>query len=126
MNALAVGLGGAIGALLRYAVSLWMVQRDPERWPWATLLVNVIGSGLLGGIVFHSIEQGALSQPMRLFLAVGLCGGFTTMSTFAFETLEYARMGLTGRAAAYALVSVTLSVAAVFVGGAAAQWVAGR
>lgn len=124
MNALAVALGGALGALLRYAVSLWMVRRDPERWPWATLLVNVIGSAALGGIAFHTIEQGALSQPARLFLAVGLCGGFTTMSTFAFETLEYARLGLGGRAAAYAMVSVVLSVAAVFAGGGVARWLA--
>jgi len=124
VNVLAVALGGALGALLRYAVSLWMVRSDPAGWPWATLLVNVLGSALLGGVAFHAIEQGALSQSTRLFLMVGLCGGFTTMSTFAFETLEYARMGLMGRAAAYAAVSVVASVAAVFVGGACARWVA--
>lgn len=124
MNALAVALGGGIGALLRYAVSLWMVRSHPEGWPWATLIANILGSAILGGVAFYTIEQGALSQSTRLFLMVGLCGGFTTMSTFAFETLEYARMGFVGKAAAYALLSVTLSVAAVFAGGAFARWVA--
>jgi len=124
MNALAVALGGAVGALLRYAVSLWMVRSHPAGWPWATLLVNVLGSALLGGLAFHTIEQGALSQPTRLFLMVGLCGGFTTMSTFAFETLEYVRMGFAGKAATYAILSVALSVAAVFAGGGVARWLA--
>lgn len=124
MNAIAVALGGGLGALLRYAVSLWMVRSHPEGWPWATLLVNVLGSAILGGLAYFTIEQGALSPPTRLFLMVGFCGGFTTMSTFAFETLEYVRMGFAGKAAAYALLSVTLSVMGVLAGGTLARWLA--
>lgn len=126
MNGLAVAAGGATGATLRYLISLWVVRGHADAFPWATLLVNIAGSFVLGAVVIHATETATLSAPLRLFLTVGLCGGFTTMSSFAYETLDFAARGLPGRALIYALASLILSVLAVFAGGAAAQWAAGR
>ncbi len=126
MTALAVAGGGALGALLRWAVGTWVVRGHADAFPWATLAVNIIGSALLGGITVWATETGGFSQATRLFLTVGLCGGFTTFSTFAYETADFAARGLQGRAALYALLSVTLCVGAVIAGGAVGQAVAGR
>lgn len=121
---LAVALGGALGATMRYAVGLWIIPAHPSAWPLATLGVNIIGSALLGMITVFATETGQLSTSARLFLTIGLCGGFTTFSTFAYETLDFAVRGLPLRAAGYAIASVVCCVAAVFVGGAAGQWLA--
>lgn len=126
MNLLAVAGGGALGAALRYLLGIWVVRGHLEAWPWATLLVNVVGSALLGGVTIYVTETGALSVPARLFLTIGLCGGFTTFSTFAYETADFAARGLGGRAALYAVLSVTLCVSAVIGGGAVGQLLARR
>lgn len=115
-NALAVGLGGAVGAVLRYGVGTWLPRTDPTAWPLATLGVNVLGSALLGFVAAQAEQGTAWSDPMRLFLTVGVCGGFTTFSSFAYETTELAARGQLGRSAAYAAVSVALCVLAVGVG----------
>jgi CrcB protein len=76
-----VGLGGALGALLRFGVSSWVPRLD---FPWHTLLVNLAGAFILGAVFLdHSMEPN-----MRLFVAVGFLGAFTTMSTFSVETIE--------------------------------------
>lgn len=121
---LAVALGGALGASLRYAVGLWIIPGHPSAWPMATLLINIVGSALLGAVTVFATETGQLSIAARLFLTVGICGGFTTFSTFAYETLDLAVRGLPLRAAAYAVVSVACCVAATFGGGAVGQWMA--
>lgn len=126
MNLLAVAGGGALGAVLRYLLGVWVVRDHLAAWPWATLMVNVAGSALLGGVTIYVTETGALSVPARLFLTLGLCGGFTTFSTFAYETADFATRGLGGRAAMYATLSVTLCVAAIFAGGAVGQLLARR
>lgn len=126
MNLLAVAGGGALGASLRYLIGLWVVRGHLEAWPWATLAVNVLGSAVLGLVTVYATEAGALGQPARLFLTVGLCGGFTTFSTFAYETADFAARGLPGRAALYALLSVMLCVAAIVGGGAVGQLMARR
>jgi fluoride exporter len=80
---LLVGLGGAVGSMLRYAVKLVLPQPDPAAFPWATLVVNVVGSfaiGLLGGVL-----TGDSHERYRLFILVGVLGGFTTYSSFALE-----------------------------------------
>lgn len=126
MNLLAVAGGGALGAALRYLLGVWVVRGHLEAWPWATLLVNVAGSAVLGGVTVYVTETGALSMPTRLFLTVGLCGGFTTFSTFAYETADFAARGFATRATVYALLSVTACVAAVIGGGAIGQLLARR
>lgn len=121
---LAVALGGALGASLRYGVGLWIIPAHPAAWPFATLGINILGSALLGAITVFATETGQLSMAGRLFLTVGVCGGFTTFSTFAYETLDFAVRGLPLRAAGYAIASVVCCVAATFGGGAAGQWLA--
>ena len=126
MNLLAVAGGGALGASLRYLIGVWITTDNHANWPWATLLVNVLGSAVLGGIAIYAVESGSVPTPVRLFLAVGLCGGFTTFSSFAYETADVAARGMPLRAGLYALVSVVLCLAAVLGGGAIGQLLARR
>ena len=112
MNLLAVFLGGGAGSLLRHLVALSL---PATAFPWATFAVNAIGSfaiGLFGG---WSARFG-WSEPLRLALTVGLCGGFTTFSTFSKESLALAESGRWGAFAAYALGGVALGLAAVAAG----------
>jgi CrcB protein len=111
-----VALGGAIGSALRFGVSEAM-RRAPvlASLPWATLTVNVIGSFVLGWYLRSSIAN-ADSPQVRAFVAIGLCGGFTTFSTFAFETATLLETGYLTRAAAYATLSVALCLGATFAG----------
>ena len=81
---LAVGAGGFIGSVLRYGLSL-AGQRFSATFPHGTLWANLLGCLLLGGVVALAAEAEILSPPARLFWATGLCGGFTTMSTFMYE-----------------------------------------
>jgi len=106
MGALLVFVGGGLGALLRYLVALAI------EGPLATLAVNVAGSFLIGLLV--AVPAGNV----RLFLAVGLLGGFTTFSAFSLDALRLWQRGEPVLAAAYVLASVLLSLAAV----AAAAW----
>ena len=106
MNLLMVFLGGGAGSLLRHLVALSIPS---AAFPWATFAVNALGSfaiGLFGG----------WSEPLRLALTVGLCGGFTTFSTFSKESLALAESGRWGAFAAYALGGVALGLAAVAAG----------
>ena len=112
MNVLMVFVGGGIGSVLRYFVALAIPS---AAFPWATLAVNVVGSlaiGLFGG---WSVRFG-WSDAARLALTVGLCGGFTTFSTFSKESLALAESGRWCAFAAYALGSVAIGHAAVAFG----------
>jgi len=111
-----VAAGGAVGSALRFGVGE-AVRRVPSlaSYPWATLAVNVLGSLVLGWFLRWSTAAETTPQA-RAFVAIGLCGGFTTFSTFATENLAFLEAGQPGRAAAHALASVVLSVGAVYVG----------
>lgn len=87
MSVLYVALGGAIGAAARYLAGLWLVARFGAGFPWGTFFVNVTGSFLIG-IVLVLVEEGTLPAEARLFLAVGILGGYTTFSSFSYETLQ--------------------------------------
>lgn len=88
-----VCLGGAIGTGARYLLSGWALGRLGTSFPYGTLAVNVIGSFLLGALMHFSLATGLLSPALRLVLAIGVMGGFTTYSTFNYETLGYFREG---------------------------------
>ena len=107
MNILAVALGGGIGAALRYGLSLLPISRE---FPVATLLTNFLGAFLIGLI---AAQAGRLSTRSVLLLKTGICGGFTTFSTFALETSGLLQAGRLPAAAAYVVLSVLLSVGAV-------------
>lgn len=112
-----VALGGALGALARHGVGWLALRHGPHAWPVGTLTVNIVGSlamGLLAGwLAFRGTGAG---EPLRLFLATGLLGGFTTFSAFSLETALMIERGELARAGAYAAGSLVLGVAALFLG----------
>lgn len=84
----AVAIGSAIGGTLRFWMSNLVHEYLSPVFPYGTLSVNIIGSFLIGLIMFGLNDRGLISQEMRLFLTVGVCGGFTTFSTFSLETVN--------------------------------------
>lgn len=111
---LAVGAGGAVGASARYLLGFLPVH-SRSGFPVMTLLINIIGAFLIG--LLAAVAKGSgLSPRMLLFLKVGVCGGFTTFSTFSLETAGLLQNGQTYAAAVYMVLSALLCVAAVFGG----------
>lgn len=86
-------LGGAIGTGCRYLLSGWLQRRTGADFPWGTLAVNALGSFLLGLLMEVALATEAFSLDLRLALTVGVMGGFTTYSTFNYETLQLFREG---------------------------------
>lgn len=119
---LAVGLGGALGAVGRYGISLLPLKSS---FPWLTLLTNLMGALLIGFIVGLT-ETGTSSQHMVLFWKTGVCGGFTTFSTFSLETLQLLEAGRMAQGTVYAVVSVALCIIGVWCGCAAGRAVHSR
>lgn len=116
----AIALGGAAGSLLRYGIGSVVQQRAGAGFPAGTLLVNVTGSLLLGFLMRWLLETTA-SPEMRAALTIGLCGGYTTFSTFSADTVRLLEEGSWGRAATYVLASVSLSLLATVAGLALAR-----
>jgi CrcB protein len=104
--ALAVGVGGALGALSRYGLDRWIEQRVDGVFPWSTFVINLSGCFLVGFLVAAVVDRQHAPQWLRIGLVVGFCGGYTTFSTFAQETLDL----LEGRELVVAVTSVTASV----------------
>lgn len=119
MRYLLIGLGGAVGSMLRYAVTV-SLQGGGARFPAGTLAVNLIGCFAIGALAELSDTRGLLSPDMRGLLMVGLLGGFTTFSAFAHETLNAARADDYLTVAGNVLLSVGLGLAAVWLGRGAA------
>jgi fluoride exporter len=117
-----VALGGALGSVARYAVSLGAARWLGAGFPWGTLLVNVAGSFAIGLLAALATSDGrpALGADARAFVMIGILGGFTTFSSFSLETLTLARSGALGAAAANASLSLALCLAAVWLGFGAA------
>jgi CrcB protein len=114
-----VALGSAIGGVGRALVGNWL--GDHVHVPWRTFAINVTGSFVLG-LFLHWAEVQSTGHPnLRAFVAVGVCGGYTTFSTFAYETVVLMETGAYGRAALYASLSVLSSIGAVFAGFATAK-----
>lgn len=86
-NYLFVFIGAAFGGVFRYWLSDVVQKYFNPFFPYGTLVVNILGSFLLGVIIFYFDERQLISQPVKLFLTIGFCGGFTTFSTFSYETL---------------------------------------
>lgn len=110
-------LGGGTGSVLRYCVQLALHERIvPYNFPWATFTVNIVGSFLIG--LFYALSaRFNLPTDIRLLLTTGLCGGFTTFSTFSNDSLILLKQGLHGLFLLYVVLSVTLGVAAALLGG---------
>lgn len=113
---IAVGLGGFTGSVLRYAVSRAMTHFPAASLPLGTLTVNILGCLLLGLLTGLFERHGSLSPEARLFFTTGLCGGFTTFSTFMGENFAMARSGQYPLLLAYLAISLTAGFALFFAG----------
>ena len=124
MAYLLAALGGASGALTRWAVVL-ALPRSSGEWPWATLTVNLVGCFLIGVLLAVLELRAPDAERMRTFLGAGVLGGFTTFSAFAVEFADLLRAGVLLLAAAYVAVSVLGGVLAVVAGAATGRAAAG-
>jgi CrcB protein len=111
-----VALGGALGSVSRFLLGPAIQRAFGFTFPFGTLFINVAGSFILGIVAATAIEGNALSPNSRAFLGIGFCGGFTTFSAFSLETLGLIEGGQIGRAGAYVIASVALSVTAAWLG----------
>jgi CrcB protein len=120
---LGVAVGGGIGSVARYATSVGTLALIGPGFPWGTLIVNVLGSLLIGLYFTLTEPDGRLlvSPAWRQFVLAGFCGGFTTFSVFSLETLLLARSGAWGLAGIFVAASLTLWLVAVWLGHAIAM-----
>jgi CrcB protein len=115
-NVLLIGLGGGIGSMARYLFQRWAMAIYPHHFPWGTFGVNLIGCSLIGiiwGISFRSFES---NESWKLFLMVGLCGGFTTFSAFTLEGIGLIREQRLALFFSYVVASVVLGLLATYTG----------
>jgi CrcB protein len=128
---LIIALGGAIGSICRFLVSLAISQRAQGSalmmgFPFATLLVNAVGSFLIG-VAYLILQQRFADHDaydlIRSFVIVGLLGGFTTFSAFSLETLHLFEYGLLGKAMLNIIASLTVCILAVFAGATLGRWI---
>ena len=110
-----VGVGGFIGAVCRYLIGM-VPLKEGCVFPIKTLMINIMGSFLIGIVAALAMKTDFLNPRTLLFLKVGICGGFTTFSSFALETTDLMKDGKMHLAVIYAVLSVMLGVLAVFAG----------
>lgn len=116
-NALLVGMGGFIGSVLRYLLNSWVYSLvEYPLFPWGILIVNILGClfiGIIGGL---AETREILTSSVRIFLMIGVLGGFTTFSSFGYDTFGLMRSGQLYLAAANVLLQVFLGLGAVWIG----------
>jgi CrcB protein len=110
----AVALGGALGSIARYLAGIYVGRWFGTGFPWATLFINVSGSFLIGAFAESFALRWDTSQTTRIFLVVGICGGYTTFSTFSLDVVTLIGRGEFFAASLYAIGSAVLSVAALY------------
>jgi fluoride exporter len=111
-----VAMGGALGSVLRYGMNLGVTRLMGDAFPWGILFVNVLGCFLIGAVsafFMHRLPEG---ETLRLFLAIGFLGGFTTFSAFSLDVLKLVNNGQTAAAISYVAASIALTLLAVFAG----------
>jgi CrcB protein len=116
MMLLYVGIGGALGSILRFLTMKLTTQWVGVGFPYGTLVVNILGSLAMGLLIGWSAHKAQLSQELRTFIAVGVLGGFTTFSTFSLDVVTLFERGGQWHALLYVCASVTLSVLALMLG----------
>ncbi|MBP6432466.1 MAG: fluoride efflux transporter CrcB [Ferruginibacter sp.] len=112
-NILWIGLGGALGSIARYSVSLLVPSKS---FPYSTFLVNIIGCLAIGIFMALSLKNQTTFNNYKLFLTTGLCGGFTTFSAFAIENVQLFENGKPLIALCYIALSIVLGIAAAYIG----------
>ncbi len=120
MEIVAVAAGGALGALLRFSVSLLSTKILSGNYPWATFIVNIIGAFIIGFLwgIFERVEA---SKHLKSFALIGVIGSFTTFSTLSLDTVKLMQAGQTKTALAYIGVTNVLGISMVILGYIAAQ-----
>jgi fluoride exporter len=111
-----VALGSAVGGVARFGLSGLVQQRAGPTFPLGTLVVNVSGSLLLGFLWRFALGTDSISPEVRALLTAGFCGGYTTFSTFSYETMVLLEEGASARAGAYVMLSVFLSLGGAWLG----------
>jgi CrcB protein len=122
-NALVIFLGSGLGGLLRWGLSGWVADRVGQTFPWGTLVVNVSGCFAIGLFAGLTGPDGRFLAPvaLRQFFMLGVCGGYTTFSSFGLQTLNLAEEGQWLRAGANVVLSVVLCLMGVWLGQIVAQ-----
>ncbi len=113
---LSIAAGGALGSMARYATGVYIGRWLGTSFPWGTLVINIVGSFLIGAFAEGFALRWDVSQTTRVFLVVGICGGYTTFSTFSLDIVTLINRGALLAAAAYIVASVALGVAALYGG----------
>ena len=123
-----VAFGSALGGVARYWLGGVVARSVGESFPYGTLLINIVGSFIIGFFGTLTLPDGPrpASLDARLFVMVGLCGGFTTFSSFSLQTFDLLRSGESMRAASYIVASVLLCVIGTAIGHALASSMIGR
>ena len=122
-----VGIGGFIGATLRYLIGNWIQNLlDNPEFPYGTLLVNLIGCLIIGFIIAISETQDNISQEIQIFLTVGVLGGFTTFSAFGIDTVNFIRNGDLHLGAINIVLQMTLGILAAWLGLITWKWIAAQ
>ena len=116
MPYVAVAVGGAFGALARYALDTWVSERTGGLFPWGTLIINVSGAFLLGLLATLAVDRSVLSPEIRPIAMIGFLGAYTTFSTWMLDCWRLAQIGAWPLAAANLLGSVALGLLAVGLG----------
>jgi CrcB protein len=115
MIQLLIAVGGAIGAVARFEVGRVIQPAGAGAFPWATLVINVAGSLLLG-FTYRYVDAMSEAAQLRAFIGVGFCGGFTTFSTFSYDAVRLLQDGQGARGATYIIASVAISILGTFTG----------
>jgi CrcB protein len=116
-----IAFGSALGGVARYLLGGWIQSRAGPAFPVGTLVINVTGSFLLGLLYRYATDSAAITPELRAMLTIGICGGYTTFSTFSYETVRLLDDGEFARAGAYIALSVAISIVATFLGIAAGR-----
>ena len=124
MILLYVAIGSAFGGVSRFLVGGFVQTRTALSFPVGTLLINVTGSFLLGFLARYVTVEAGFAPETRALLTVGFCGGYTTFSTFSYESLQLIEQGEIGKGGAYMVLSVALALAATIAGALLARTVA--
>ncbi len=112
-----VALGGGMGSVARYGVGQWANTALGDAFPWGTLIVNIIGSFVIGAVTaLAANDMPSVSENMRVFIAVGICGGFTTFSAFSLQTMALIQIGAWPQALLNIVGSVVVCLIAVWLG----------
>lgn len=121
IHVLLVGLGGSLGAIARYALTLWLHSRLGTSFPWSPAFINIGGSFLIGLLMTYGVEIAPFSSQAKSFLVTGIIGGLTTYSAFTYEATRLIHTHGPVTSFGYVLLNVVLGLAAVVLGTHAAR-----